>query len=73
MTVLARVLGLVRPRWGRLAIGLLAAALASGCAVALLATGAWLSARAAEQPPIAALSLGVVGVRAFAVGRASFR
>jgi thiol reductant ABC exporter CydC subunit len=73
MTVLARVLGLVRPRWGRLAIGLLAGALASGCAVALLATGAWLIARAAEQPPIAALSLGVVGVRAFAVGRAAFR
>ena len=73
MTVLARVLGLVRPRWGRLAIGLLAGGLAYGCAVALLATGAWLIARAAEQPPIAALSLGVVGVRAFAVGRAAFR
>jgi hypothetical protein len=73
MTVPARVLRVVRPRWGRLATGCSAGALASGCAVALLATGAWLIARAAEQPPIAALSLGVVGVRAFAVGRAAFR
>jgi len=27
-------------------------ALASGCAVALMATSAWLIARAAEQPPV---------------------
>lgn len=41
--------------------------------VALLASSAWLIARAAEQPPILYLSLGVVGVRAFALGRAVFR
>jgi ABC-type transport system involved in cytochrome bd biosynthesis fused ATPase/permease subunit len=41
--------------------------------VALLASSAWLIARAAEQPPVLYLSLGVVGVRAFALGRAVFR
>lgn len=41
--------------------------------VALLACAAWLIARAAEQPPVLYLSLGIVGVRAFALGRAVFR
>lgn len=41
--------------------------------VALLASSAWLIARASEQPPVLYLSLGVVGVRAFALGRAVFR
>ncbi|MBT2498479.1 thiol reductant ABC exporter subunit CydC [Agromyces sp. ISL-38] len=41
--------------------------------VALLAASAWLIVRAAEQPPVLYLSLGVVGVRAFALGRAVFR
>ncbi|MFB9960235.1 thiol reductant ABC exporter subunit CydC [Agromyces bracchium] len=47
--------------------------LAGLSSVALLASSAWLIARAAEQPPILFLSLGVVGVRAFAIGRAVFR
>jgi len=41
--------------------------------VALLAASAWLIVRASEQPPVLYLSLGVVGVRAFALGRAVFR
>ncbi|RXZ71261.1 thiol reductant ABC exporter subunit CydC [Agromyces albus] len=41
--------------------------------VALLAASAWLIVRAAEQPPVLYLSLGVVGVRAFALSRAVFR
>lgn len=47
--------------------------LASGSAVALLATSAWLIARSAEQPPILFLGFAIVGVRAFALGRAAFR
>lgn len=47
--------------------------LANGSAVALLATSAWLIARAAEQPPILFLGFAIVGVRAFALGRAVFR
>ncbi|MBM7504626.1 amino acid ABC transporter ATP-binding/permease protein [Agromyces aurantiacus] len=41
--------------------------------VALLASSAWLIARAAEQPPVLYLQVAVVGVRAFALGRAVFR
>jgi len=41
--------------------------------VALLATSAWLITRAAEQPPILHITFAVVAVRAFAIGRASFR
>ncbi|RFA21802.1 thiol reductant ABC exporter subunit CydC [Subtercola boreus] len=52
-----------------LAFGLLSAL----STVALLGTSAYLIARAAEQPPILYLSIAVVGVRAFALARATFR
>lgn len=55
--------------WPALALGILA----SGSAVALLATSSWLIARAGEQPPILFLGFAIVGVRAFALGRAVFR
>jgi len=48
-------------------------ALASGCAVALMATSAWLIARAAEQPPVLYLMVAVVAVRAFGIGRGVLR
>ncbi len=51
-----------------LGLGLLSAL----CSVALLATSAWLITRAAEHPPILFLSAAIVGVRAFALGRAGF-
>ncbi|GAA2022468.1 hypothetical protein GCM10009819_01360 [Agromyces tropicus] len=57
----------------RLLPSVLLGVLAGGSSVALLAASSWLIARAAEQPPILYLSLGVVGVRAFAIGRAVFR
>jgi ATP-binding cassette subfamily C protein CydC len=47
--------------------------LAALCTVALLGTSAYLITRASEQPPILYLSMAVVGVRAFALGRAFFR
>src|SRR4051794_10201155 len=53
--------------------GVLVGRLGAGAAVALLASSAWLSARAAEQPSIIYLSVAVVGVRAFALARAAFR
>ena len=59
----------VRAALPALALGVLA----SGSAVALLATSAWLIARSAEQPPILFLGFAIVGVRAFALGRAVFR
>ncbi|HVK22590.1 MAG TPA: thiol reductant ABC exporter subunit CydD [Actinokineospora sp.] len=43
------------------------------CGIALTALSAWLIARAAQQPPILALSVAVVGVRTFGLARASLR
>jgi ATP-binding cassette subfamily C protein CydC len=67
------VLRLAQPPAKRFVPGLLLGILASGSAVALLATSAWLITRASEQPPILFLGFAVVGVRAFALGRAFFR
>jgi ATP-binding cassette subfamily C protein CydC len=47
--------------------------LAALSTVALMATSAYLITRASEQPPILYLSMAVVGVRAFALGRGFFR
>lgn len=60
-----------RPRgfWTGIAFGTLSAL----CAVGLLATSAYLIAAAALQPPILYLQIPIVGVRAFALGRAFFR
>ena len=69
----ATVLRWAVPSWHRLLPGVLFGILSAGCSVALLACSAWLIVRASEQPPILYLSLAVVGVRAFALGRASFR
>ena len=54
-------------------LAVLAGAAAIGCGVGLFATAGWLIARAAEHPSILALSLAVVAVRGFGVGRGMFR
>ena len=43
------------------------------CAIGLIATSAWLISRAWQQPPILYLSVAVVSVRAFGLGRGVFR
>lgn len=60
----------VRPR---LLLAVLAGVLASGTAVGLLATSAWLITTAAAQPPVLTLMVAIVAVRAFGVGRGVFR
>lgn len=55
--------------WPALAAGFASEA----SAVALLAVSAWLIVRASEQPPVLYLSAAVVGVRFFALARATFR
>jgi len=55
--------------WGAIGLGVLSA----GSALALLACSAWLITRASEQPALIYVSMAVVGVRAFALGRAFFR
>ncbi|GAA3562580.1 thiol reductant ABC exporter subunit CydC [Kribbella ginsengisoli] len=70
------LVGLVKPergaRW-RLGLAVGAGVLASGAAVGLLATSAWLITEAAAQPPVLVLLVAIVAVRAFGVGRGFFR
>lgn len=49
------------------------AALAMICAIGLIATSGWLISRAWERPPVLALTVAVVAVRAFGIGRGVFR
>ncbi|MBG6058321.1 ATP-binding cassette subfamily C protein CydC [Cryobacterium sp. MP_M5] len=72
-TATRAILRLAQPRARWFVPGLAAGVASLLCAVALLATSAWLITRAAEQPPILYLSMAVVGVRAFALGRSAFR
>nr|BFD87890.1 hypothetical protein StreXyl84_72910 [Streptomyces sp. Xyl84] len=57
----------------RLVLAALATALCEASAVALTGTAAWLICRASEQPPLAALSVAVVAVRALAIVRGTLR
>lgn len=68
-----RILRLALPPARRLWAAIALGALSAACAVALLGASAWLITYAAEQPPVLFLSMAVVGVRAFALGRAFFR
>ncbi|QWT25375.1 thiol reductant ABC exporter subunit CydC [Subtercola sp. PAMC28395] len=69
----SEVLRLAQPRWRAFAPGLAFGLLSAAAAVTLLAASAWLITRAAEHPPILFLSAAIVGVRAAALGRATFR
>jgi ATP-binding cassette, subfamily C, bacterial CydC len=66
---LLRLLRLAGPLRGRLALSVLAGAAATGFGVALLATSGFMLARASQHPSILAISVAVVAVRAFSVGR----
>jgi len=61
------------PSLRRLAPSVLFGIGSAGSTIVLLACSAWLIARAAEQPPVLYLSIAIVGVRAFALGRSVFR
>lgn len=69
MNPLLRMIALARPRGSRFALGVLAGAVATASAVALLAVAAWLIATAAQHPPLTALSVAVVATRALGVTR----
>jgi ATP-binding cassette, subfamily C, bacterial CydC len=66
---LLRLLWLARPLRAQLLFSVLAGAAATGCGVALLAVSGFLLARASQHPSIVAISVAVVAVRAFSVGR----
>nr|WP_093264212.1 thiol reductant ABC exporter subunit CydC [Thermostaphylospora chromogena] len=57
----------------RLTLAIVAGAAAELAGLGLTAASAWLITRAAEQPSLAALSVAIVAVRAFAVGKGVFR
>ncbi len=57
----------------RLVVARALGVLADACAVGLVATAAWLIARAAEQPSFADLAVAAVAVRAFGVGKGVLR
>ncbi|MGN9911969.1 thiol reductant ABC exporter subunit CydC [Phytohabitans sp. LJ34] len=70
---MSAVLRLARPYLGRLiGAGLLAAG-TEAAGVALMATATWLLMTAAGQPPISALTVAIVSVRALAIGRGVLR
>jgi len=68
-----RLVSLLAPERGRaaLAVSLQVATVAAG--MALMGTSAWLISKAALHPSVAALSVAVVGVRAFGISRATLR
>lgn len=68
-----RVLQRARPPRAAAAPGVVLGVLADACVVGLLALSMWLIVAAAEQPPILYLNFAIVGVRAFAIGRAALR
>ncbi|WP_275461204.1 thiol reductant ABC exporter subunit CydC [Streptomyces noursei] len=68
-----RLLRHLLPHWRRLLPATLAAAGSELAATALMATAAWLITRAAQQPPIASVSLAIVAVRALALARGALR
>ncbi|MBG6055228.1 ATP-binding cassette subfamily C protein CydCD [Salinibacterium sp. CAN_S4] len=71
--IFAELLDFLRPTAGRM---LAAVALGTGAAifaVTLTALSGWLIVRASEQPPIMYLTVAIVGVRFFGLGRATLR
>jgi thiol reductant ABC exporter CydC subunit len=68
-----RLLRLLAPERGRAALAVSLQAATVGAGLALMGTSAWLVSKAALHPSIAALSVAVVGVRAFGVSRAALR
>ncbi|MDA2813502.1 thiol reductant ABC exporter subunit CydC [Nocardiopsis sp. RSe5-2] len=66
---LVRMVLLAWPRGSRFALGVLLGSVATGSAVALLGIAAWMLAKAAEHPPITALSVAIVATRALGVTR----
>jgi ATP-binding cassette subfamily C protein CydCD len=64
---------LVRPIGWQLLGAAALGTLATGFAVALTALSGWLIVRASEHPPIMLLTVAIVGVRFFGIGRAALR
>lgn len=73
MSEVKNVLRLAQPPLKEFTPGVIFGIFSAGAAVSLLAVSSWLITRAAEMPPIMYLNMAIVGVRFFALSRASFR
>ncbi len=70
---LRRILPMLEVRPGKVAAAVGLGVLALACAIGLAAVAAWLIARASQMPPVLTLSVAVVAVRAFGIGRGVLR
>ncbi len=70
---LRRLLRLAAPERARLAAAALLGFLCIGSGVGLMATSAWLIARASQRPPILSLEVAIVAVRFFGISRGVLR
>lgn len=73
MSSLRWIMRLGRSGRGRLLLAVSLGALASGAAIGLAATAAWLISRASERPPVLYLMVAIVSVRAFGLARGVLR
>jgi len=71
--VLRRLLRLAWPYRGWMALSMLLGFATVGSSIGLMATAAWIIARAALHPSIAVLQVAIVGVRFFGITRGVFR
>ncbi|GLZ80902.1 hypothetical protein Afil01_57090 [Actinorhabdospora filicis] len=67
------ILRLIRRHLPRVALAALVSVGAELAGIGLIATATWLLARAAQQPPLTALTVAIVAVRALAIGRGGLR
>ncbi|GAA3592501.1 thiol reductant ABC exporter subunit CydC [Kribbella ginsengisoli] len=73
MTSVRWLLRIARPEAWRLMAAALLGSLALSCSIGLMATSGWLISRAAQQPPVLYLTVAIVAVRAFGIGRGVLR
>src|SRR5690606_22279390 len=72
-SALVRLLRLAWPYRGWMALSMLLGFATVGSSIGLMATAAWIIARAALHPSIAVLQVAIVGVRFFGITRGVFR
>lgn len=73
LTLLVRLLRLIFPYWGWIALSVLLGFATVASSVGLSATSAYIISAAALQPSIAVLQVAIVGVRFFGLSRGVFR
>ncbi len=73
MKIFFRLIALVKPYFWWMAFAALIGFATTGSGIGLLMTSAYIIAKAALQPPMVTLQLGIVGVRFFGLARGVFR